>query len=95
MSTSRLRSEELYRKVFERSCPADEPDWDSLNKHYSGRLGFISYVSTVKPVQPLNAMMYYIVDEVDKVWVSKVWPRDELSEDPSIACFDEPPSACD
>jgi hypothetical protein len=92
VSKARFAADELYRTVYTYDYEnPEEPDWGLLEVKYD-----IYSVSVPEGVYPLNAMMYYMVDRVDMLVVAHTTPRDVTTEDPAIACYDEPPfGECD
>jgi hypothetical protein len=97
VSKSRFAADELYRTVYiyDYENP-EEPDWEMLEAKYDKHLVYIYSVLEPVGVYPLNSMMYYLVDRVDMLVVAHTFPRDVTTEDPAIACYDEPPfGECD
>jgi hypothetical protein len=94
MNPARFRSDELYRLVYQWDG-GNEPDWDTLNVRYAGRLGYLVMMPSVELVHPYNAMKCYHDQRIKEIYIAKTWPRDVDTEDPVIACYDEPPISCD
>jgi hypothetical protein len=88
-------SDELYRVVYDRhNTPDIEPSYEVL-KQYEYRLLYSFYELHIESVQPYAAMMVYYVPRIYKILAAKTWPRDVDSDDPGLACYDEPPVCCD
>lgn len=88
-------SDELYRVVYDRDATPDiEPSYELL-KPYEGRLLYPFYECHIEVAYPQSAMMMHKVQRIRKIMVAHTWPRDVTTDDPSLACYDTPPSSCD
>lgn len=95
MSVARFRADELYRVVYDRDATPDvEPSYELL-KQYEGRLIYPFYELHIDVAHPYSAMMMHTVQRIKKIMVAHTWPRDVDSDDPGLACYDEPPACCD
>ena len=87
LTPARFKSEELYRLVYERDYD-NEPDWDTLNTRYRGRIGYMIMVPHVFVVHPYSAGKYYVGEILDKLFVCRDDERLPDGEDPSLVTYD-------
>lgn len=98
MAPAHFKEDELYRLVYERNeWPDDnnEPDMEYLNEHYAGRMCHIFYKPHIVLIRPYGSMMFAVEMRVDKLIACNTTPRNDSGDDPSLVCYDEPPTQCD
>ena len=89
VSQARFRKDELYRLVYQREY-YDEPDWDTLNARYRGRIGYMMMAPQAVAVHPYSAGKYYIEQTIEKIFVCRDDEGERLPDgsDPSLVCYD-------
>jgi hypothetical protein len=95
VSRARFRNDELYRLVYKREY--EEPDWETLNARYEGRIGYMIMVLQAVAVHPYSAGKYYIEQIIDKIFVCRDDEGERLPDgsDPSLITYDDEIAGCD
>jgi len=94
LTPARFRGDELYRLVYQRDYD-NEPDWDTLNIRYKGRIGYMIMVLHAIPVHPYSAGKYYVDEILDKLFVCRDDERLPDGSDPSLITYDDEVAGCD
>jgi len=94
LTPARFRGDELYRLVYQRDYD-NEPDWDTLNIRYKGRIGYMIMVLHAIPVHPYSAGKHYVDEILDKLFVCRDDERLPDGSDPSLITYDDEVAGCD
>ena len=95
MAVARFKQDELYRLVYFREYD-NEPDWDTLNTKYRGRIGYMILAPQAIPVSPYSSGKYYIEQTIEKIFVCRDdEPRLPDGSDPSLVCYGNTDLDCD
>lgn len=91
-ASKKFEEDELFKTVYKYNFETrEQPDLVQLEKRFPKKIAYIYTTTVAAPVQPYNAMKYYMVDQIDMIVVGAVSPHDDTIEDPSLECYGMPP----